>query len=492
MHGFYIHDGLHISRTKLLELADTSDPDKINVSSKFHCLKAKNNNSELNVEKTSVVDLDGAELNDFPARYSVPSLQPYEFAAVGVWIHPNIVPGFKYKVRPIEEKERTRFLFDKRALELTSIGRGYSRRLTFEASPGLLNNNDNYFWTDSMPFGYAFQIHVVSVGDNFTVYDANNIAVASLEITKIPSAQKEIKHDVTENREVRKHVEVNMMCKIDWFYKDDLSAITPVTGIAVVSKSSRGSAKLVKILDAAIGFMPCRGYTLIPGVDDKQRQLVLNGSSIGDAPTMYTMTGLEPYEMPVIGTYVDPRVIPGFHYKVRPTGHKNYFFEGNALQLVNIGMGYGKRITFKPDSQNLNNNTNFFWSDSYPEGYGFQPQAVFCGMKFEVMDGTQNIGEATVFRCDNPQIEDQQCIVKGKNGVTVTKYIHVDVTCQVILKSDKFDQESHALRVSGTAVVVKCPKQNEAKLLYIDNVGLSSKLNLLFMNQKSHIIFQAI
>lgn len=69
----------------------------------------------------------------------------------------------------------------------------------------------------------------------------------------------------------------------------------------MVSKSSRGSAKLVKILDAAIGFMPCRGYTLIPGVDDKQRQLVLNGSSIGDAPTMYTMTGLEPYEMPVIG-----------------------------------------------------------------------------------------------------------------------------------------------------------------------------------------------
>lgn len=58
--------------------------------------------------------------------------------------------------------------------------------------------------------------------------------------------------------------------------------------------------------------------------------------------------------------------------------------------------------------------------------------------------------------------------------------------------SDKFDEESHALRVSGTAVVVKYPKQNDARLLYIDNVGLSSKLNLVFMNQKSHIIFQAI
>lgn len=82
--------------------------------------------------------------------------------------------------------------------------------------------------------------------------------------------------------------------------------------------------------------------------------------------------------------------------------------------------------------------------------------------------------------------------MNGKTGMTVTKYIHVDVTCQVILNSDKLDKESHPLRVSGTAVVVKRPKQNEAKLLYIDNVGLSSKLNLVFMNQKSHIIFQAI
>lgn len=76
--------------------------------------------------------------------------------------------------------------------------------------------------------------------------------------------------------------------------------------------------------------------------------------------------------------------------------------------------------------------------------------------------------------------------------MTVTKYIHVDVTCQVMLNSDKSDKESHSLRVSGTAVVVKYPKQIEAKLLFIDDVGLSSKLNLVFMNQKSHIIFQAI
>jgi len=60
-----------------------------------------------------------------------------------------------------------------------------------------------------------------------------------------------------------------------------------------------------------------------------------------------------------------------------------------------------------------------------------------------------------------------------------------------MLKSDKSEMDSQSIRVSGTAVVAKYPKQNEAKLLCIENVGLGSKLNLVFMNQKSHIIFQA-
>lgn len=63
------------------------------------------NNSIWNVDNTSVINLNGAELNDFPVIYSVPLLHSYEFAAIGVWIHPNIVPGFKYKVRPIGDKE---------------------------------------------------------------------------------------------------------------------------------------------------------------------------------------------------------------------------------------------------------------------------------------------------------------------------------------------------------------------------------------------------
>lgn len=45
-------------------------------------------------------------------------------------------------------------------------------------------------------------------------------------------------------------------------------------------------------------------------------------------------------------------------------------------------MGYGKRITFKPDS--LNSPANYFWSDSHPEGLGMETRAIHPGMKFTI------------------------------------------------------------------------------------------------------------
>lgn len=45
-------------------------------------------------------------------------------------------------------------------------------------------------------------------------------------------------------------------------------------------------------------------------------------------------------------------------------------------------MGYGKRITFKPDT--LNAPENYFWSDSHPEGVGMEPRAVHPDMKFTI------------------------------------------------------------------------------------------------------------
>lgn len=48
--------------------------------------------------------LDAADLGDFPASYLIPALKPYEFPAVGVYVDPRIVPGFRYRVRPIDDE----------------------------------------------------------------------------------------------------------------------------------------------------------------------------------------------------------------------------------------------------------------------------------------------------------------------------------------------------------------------------------------------------
>ena len=50
------------------------------------------------------VRLDAADLGDFPASYVIPTLKPHEFPAVGVYVDPRIVPGFRYRVRPIEDE----------------------------------------------------------------------------------------------------------------------------------------------------------------------------------------------------------------------------------------------------------------------------------------------------------------------------------------------------------------------------------------------------
>jgi hypothetical protein len=114
--------------------------------------------------------------------------------------------------------------------------------------------------------------------------------------------------------------------------------------------------------------------------------------------------------------------MPGFHYRVRPAGSKKLLFEGQSLRLVSIGLGYGKRITFEPRVKNLNASNNFFWSDSHPDGLGFEPRAVHAGMKFEVRATGQRLGEGSVFRADAAQQEERQELV----CVCVLGYLQTD------------------------------------------------------------------
>lgn len=108
---------------------------------------------------------------------------------IGVYIDKRVIPGFKYRVRPLpgigEDSMRNECLFDGRALTLKSIGRGYARRFTFEADKNSLNTNKNYFWSDNRQEGYAFELEVISENDKFTLYDANRVAQGTVEVVQI-------------------------------------------------------------------------------------------------------------------------------------------------------------------------------------------------------------------------------------------------------------------------------------------------------------------
>lgn len=133
--------------------------------------------------------LDASLFGDIPARYTVPALDPHQFPVIGVYIDPRVCPGFKYYVKPLNSPGDVPHtlppMFGGRALTLQSIGRGYSRRLTFEADQNKLTNNKNYFWSDNRQEGYVFELEVVSVGDKFTVFDSNQVAQGTMEVLNI-------------------------------------------------------------------------------------------------------------------------------------------------------------------------------------------------------------------------------------------------------------------------------------------------------------------
>lgn len=204
---------------------------------------------------------------------------------------------------------------------------------------------------------------------------------------------------------IEKLVKINITGKVE-FYETGVAKPFPITGhVYCYKKRGNHNAVITKITNVSIG-TKCKGFLLKPGIQRYAKRVTVRGNDIGDVPTKYTMTGLEPYEIPVVGTYVDPRIIPGFYYRVRPTDRKEHLFGGRALKLLNIGMGYAKRLTFQPDS--LVNPENYFWSDSHPDGVGLEPKAVHTGMRFKITVDGQHLGEASVFRADMPQCEEKQ------------------------------------------------------------------------------------
>ncbi|XP_044749324.1 uncharacterized protein LOC123310012 isoform X2 [Coccinella septempunctata] len=435
--------------------------------------------------------LDASKLGDFPARYVICSLKEYQFPIVGVYCDPRVISGFKYRVRPLpkigEDSTKHKCLFNNRALTLRSIGRGYARRFTFEADKNKLNDNDNYFWSDNRPEGFAFEIEAVTEGDKFTIFDLNNEAQGTLEILNTEGNQIEISNNVT-GKGIEKRIQVKFIGKVE-FYETGVAKPIPLSGTAMYVKAKgKSMAEIAKITNVLI---KNRKYILRPGVDTTKRRVTVRGSDIKDIPTKYTMTGLKSYEIPVVGTYVDPRIIPGFYYRVRPNDRKSHLFNGKTLKLMSIGMGYAKRLTFESESKIEND--NYLWSDNHPDGLGLEPRAVHEGMKFKVTAGGHVLGEATVFRTDNPQIEEKMEKIPTKDGkFAIQKYIHVDVICHVRLTTPgrcSTDSEQYLMRVCGLAVVRKEPNSINSRVLRVEKIGVDSELEILFRQSNYELIF---
>lgn len=418
--------------------------------------------------------VDGARIGDVPASYVVRGLQGHELPVVGTYVDPNVVTGFCYQVRPVDAKKA---LFQGRALRLVSIGMGYGKRLTFASDKH--NTNDNYFWSDTHPEGYGFALRLVQEGDKFTLRDANGYSVATAEVIGLLGPQTEVSHRILENGGIEKRAQVSILCNVSYF-DEPHAELRPVaiSGVAVSlrAKGARAVASLKKITECSVGGE--RGYTLVGGVDSSSRVTVLSGNKIGDVPTKYYVTGLLPHEQPVAGTFVDPRILTGFSYRVRPADAKKHLFGGAALVLQAIGRGYGKRLTFA--SSNLNSNENYFWSDSHPEGYGFSIQAVVPGDSFRIMSSGEEIGRAQVFRADLPQVEESSTVSSAGH---VTKKVRVTVTCDITFHGE----DDRTLAVTGTAVVVR--RGRVARVQRLEGVAIGSQISILFSRASETLTF---
>lgn len=193
---------------------------------------------------------------------------------------------------------------------------------------------------------------------------------------------------------------------------------------------------------------------------------IVRGEDINDVPTSYVVNGIKPHEFPVIGTYVDKRVVPGFRYIVRVNRTSRFLFGGRPLHLESVGRGYGKRITFEAPPGGLNDNDNFFYSDTIAQGYGFAPVAVQVGDRFRVQDSEgEECGDLVLDELLGEQTE-VSCDVRKEDGAIV-KDIVVEFHARFLCVNNRLlDRQLvwNKVQLSATARLVKARGATRARL----------------------------
>lgn len=187
-------------------------------------------------------------------------------------------------------------------------------------------------------------------------------------------------------------------------------------------------------------------------------------------PIQYKSAGIKPHEFPVIGFHVDENICPGFRYRVRYMGSKDFLFNGEPRMLQSIGLGYGKRLTFSGET--LNNNENYFWSDSRPEGYAFTVCAVEAGDKFVIYDEMSHVvGDVDIIEVEESQTEEKTVYEPDY----VKKIVRVRLTANIqyhIHHGMLMDVTDHVTNLEGTAVLVRHRGSMAATLQQISDVNV--------------------
>lgn len=74
--------------------------------------------------------------------------------------------------------------------------------------------NSNFFWSDSRPEGYGFEVEVVSPGDRFTIHDASHNVIGLCEVVRNEEPQLEQSHLMWPDGGIEKWVKVKLHCKL--------------------------------------------------------------------------------------------------------------------------------------------------------------------------------------------------------------------------------------------------------------------------------------
>lgn len=202
------------------------------------------------------------------------------------------------------------------------------------------------------------------------------------------------------------------------------------------------------------------------------------GKDIGDIPTEYTMNDLQEHELPVIGTYADSKVLPGFRYRVRVCGRKDdeYLFDSKALRLARIGPGYGKRLTF--EDEDILSNENFFWSDSNPDGgYAFSIECISEGERFDIVDRCRKatVGEAVMTHVTSKQ----QLLSSYVDELGTTVIVSVEFKCKLYFHDQDEYKDSEG-SLSGTLLSFKPQKSKIPTLTEITGMEIPGMEQCVF------------